>query len=266
MWRIVNVANRDLSVEKYCKSYHGCQLVSQGTKPEPMVRTDLPSGPWQDLAADLLGPLPTGDFILVVVDYFSRFYEIEIVKSTTSEKMISCLTKMFTTHGLPLSLRTDNGPHFVSKEFEAFLTENGISDRKTTPLWPQANGEVEHQNRSIMKHVRIAHSQNIDWKADLQRYLVMYRSTPHSTTGVSPAELLYNRPIITKLPQLTDMRDPDLEIAMRKVKKKAKSIPTGNVAQLNLIFRSETKFLCNKIGLTNFRHIFVRIHWWLKAN
>ena len=187
-----------------------------------MVRTDLPSGPWQDLAADLLGPLPSGDNILVVVDYYSRFFEIRIIKATTSEKMISCLKSIFTTHGLPLTLRTDNGPQFVSKEFENYLAENGIKHRKTTPLWPQGNGEVERQNRSIMKRIRIAQSQNIDWKDDLQKYLVMYRSTPHSTTGVSPAELLYNRPIRTKIPQLSDTVAADFEVRDRDSERKQK--------------------------------------------
>ena len=66
-----------------------------------------------------------------------------------------------------------------------------------------------------MKRVRIAHSQNIDWKADLQKYLIMYRSTPHSTTGVTPAELLFNRPFRTKLPQLNDISVDDVAVRDR---------------------------------------------------
>ena len=63
----------DKHIEKSCKSCYGCQLVSQPSKPEPMTRTEMPSAPWQPLAADLLGPLPSRDFIFVVVDYYSRF-------------------------------------------------------------------------------------------------------------------------------------------------------------------------------------------------
>lgn len=63
----------DKDVEKFCKSCHGCQLVSQSAKPEPMCRTKMPDGPWQYLAADLLGPLPTGESVLVVIDYNSRY-------------------------------------------------------------------------------------------------------------------------------------------------------------------------------------------------
>ena len=44
----------DKQVEQFCKTCYRCQLVSQTTKPEPMIRTELPAGPWQHLAADLL--------------------------------------------------------------------------------------------------------------------------------------------------------------------------------------------------------------------
>ena len=58
---------------------------------------------------------------LVVVDYFSRYYEIEILFSTTSEKIIESLERIFMIHGLPLSVTSDNGPQFVSNEFEKYL-------------------------------------------------------------------------------------------------------------------------------------------------
>ena len=106
----------DKEVERACKTCHGYQLVSQPTKPETMTHTELPTAPWQHLTADLLGPLPSGDYVFVVVDYYSRFFETEFTKSTTSEKLVSMLSKIFVTHDLPLSLRTDNGPQFTSSD------------------------------------------------------------------------------------------------------------------------------------------------------
>ena len=44
-----------------------------------MKRTELPTQLWQDVAADLLGPFPNGEYLLVVVDYFSRFFEVTVV-------------------------------------------------------------------------------------------------------------------------------------------------------------------------------------------
>ena len=83
---------------------------------------------------------------LVVVDYFSKYYEIEILFSTTSEKIIESLERIFMIHGLPLSVTKDNGLQFISSEFERYLEGCGNEHRKTTPLWPKANSEVERQN------------------------------------------------------------------------------------------------------------------------
>ena len=70
--------------------------------------------------------------ILVVVDYFSRFVEVAILKSTTSTKIIEAISPMFARFGVPFSLRTDNGPQFVSEEFESFLQAHGVEHRRTT--------------------------------------------------------------------------------------------------------------------------------------
>lgn len=98
--------------------------------------------------ADLLGPLPSGEYLLVVVDNFSRFFETVIMKSVTSSKVIDALQPILARFGVPYSLRTDNGTQFVSEEFKAYLSEHGIEHRKTPPLWPQANGEVPHNCES----------------------------------------------------------------------------------------------------------------------
>ena len=208
----------DKEAEKFCKTCHACQLVSSPANPEPIKSTPLPSGPWQDLAIDLLGPLPSGESVLVIVDYFNRYYEVEIMRLTTSEKVIECLEKTFTTHGLPQSLRGDNGPQFRSEVFERYLEDYDIEHRKITPLWPQANGEVERQNKSLLKRMKIAHAEGKEWKKEIRKFLVACRSTPHTTTGVSPGELLFGRKMRTKVPELkgesseSEMRDGDGEM------------------------------------------------------
>ena len=98
------------------------------------------------------------------------------------------------------------------------MEDNGIEHRKTTPLWPQANGEVERQNKSVLKRMKIAQAEGKEWKKEIHKYLVAHRSTPHTTTGVSPAELLFGRKMHTKLPELkevsteSEMRDRDGEM------------------------------------------------------
>ena len=189
----------DKQAERVCQECFGCQLVSVLTKPEPMIRTELPNSPWEHLACDLLGPSPSGDYLCVGIDYYSRFFELEFTKSITAEKKVSLLSKILVTHGL--SIRTDNGPQFINECFKNFMEENGVEHRMTTPLWPQANREIERQNRSILKRLRIAQAEGKNLKSEVDRFLMMYRSTPHSITGVASAELLYGRTYCTKLPQ-----------------------------------------------------------------
>ena len=111
---------KDHNAEQVCKSCHGCQVEGEFCATEPMQRVEPPSGPWQDVAIDVLGPLPSRENLLVVVDYYSRFFEVVIMHSTTSRKMIEALTPIFTRYGYPFSLKSDNAPQFVSKEFENF--------------------------------------------------------------------------------------------------------------------------------------------------
>ena len=165
-----------------------------------------------------MGPLPDGESILVLVAYYSCYYEVDILKSTTTEKVISSLEVMFSKHGLPESLTSDNiGPQFILAEFKEYMEKQGIRHHRTTAKWPQANEQVERQNLSLLKRIQIAHAEKQDWKKELTKYLTVYRSLPHPTTGVSPAELLFGRKICTKPPELSDVhvehevRDRDSE-------------------------------------------------------
>ena len=101
--------------------------------------------------------------------------------------MIKSMEAIFRTHGLPEALRSDNGPPFASKEFESFLEYLGISHKKGIPHWPQSNGEVE------LCELRIAGLEG-------QNLLFQYRVTPHTVSGMSPAELLMGRKLRGKLP------------------------------------------------------------------
>ena len=212
----------DKAAEKFCKSCYRCQLVARPNPPEPLTSTTLPEGPWQDLAVDLLGPLPSGHSILVVVDYYIRYYEYTLMTSTTAVKVIDDLEEIFSRHGLPRTIKSDNGSQFTSGEFQEYCVQNGIMHLRTTPKWPQANGEVERQNASLMKRIRIAQAEGVNWK-ELRRYVTKYRSIDHTTTGKSPAELLFNRKMRGKLTELHADCRLDLETRDRDAEVKAKT-------------------------------------------
>ena len=82
-------------------------------------------------------------------------------------------------------------------------------------MWPQANGEIERQNWSLLKRMQIAQVEREDWKKAVLTYLVAYRNTPHPSTGVCPAELLFRGKLRTKWPELRKVAKLDEEVRDR---------------------------------------------------
>ena len=114
---------------------------------------------------------------------------------------------MFATHGIPEVITSDN-VRFGSSEFAVWCQQMGIKHRKITPLWPAANAQVERFNETLEKIIRISNVEGKNWRSELFVFLMNYRNTPHSSTGVSPASLMMNRHIRTKIPQLDLSRPP----------------------------------------------------------
>ena len=179
-----------------------CQAISKQTSPEPLAMTNMPKGPWELVHLDFYGPLPSSEYLLVVVDRYSRFPEVEIVKSTKATTVIPKLDKIFATHGIPTTVKSDNGPPFNGEEYSRYLKALGIKPEFSTPLWPQGNAEVERFMQPLGKTLKAAKIEGRPWQQELNRFLLQYRTTPHSTTGVPPAELLFNRTVKGKLPVL----------------------------------------------------------------
>ena len=66
----------------------------------PLQMTTHSQAPWQYLSADFCGPLPSGDMLLVVIDEYSRYPEVEIVRSTSANTDIPKLDRLLSTHGI----------------------------------------------------------------------------------------------------------------------------------------------------------------------
>ena len=69
-----------------------CQATVNTPSQEPVKSTQLPNGPWESLAVDYYGPLPSGDYVLVVIDEYSRFPEIEFTTSTSAKEQFQSWT------------------------------------------------------------------------------------------------------------------------------------------------------------------------------
>ncbi|XP_038106617.1 uncharacterized protein K02A2.6-like [Culex quinquefasciatus] len=123
----------------------------------------------------------------------------------TAKETVLRLDKIFTRLGYPQTITLDNAKQFVGVEIQEYCKTHGIYLNHSAPYWPQENGLVEKQNRSLLKRLKISHALNRDWKQDLREYLVMYYTTPHSTTGKTPTEMMYGRTIRSKIPAISDI-------------------------------------------------------------
>ncbi|XP_055585333.1 uncharacterized protein K02A2.6-like [Uranotaenia lowii] len=127
------------------------------------------------------------------------------MESTTAVDVSRELAVMFSRYGVPHAIKADNAPQLSGQcgDFKEFCQTHGVQIWNTIPYWPQSNGEVERQNRSILKRLKISQELGKDWRAELRKYLLTYHATRHPTTGKSPGELMFGRRMNTTLPTIS---------------------------------------------------------------
>jgi hypothetical protein len=214
----------DSMVKKIIDACIPCQSTTPAHPPVPLKMSKMPPTPWHTVHIDFLGPLPTGELILVAIDAYSRYPEVEIVHSTSAAALIPKLDRIFSTHGIPYKVVSDNGPPFNGQEIRRYMEIHGIEFVTVTPLWPQGNSEAESFMKPLLKSILTARTEGRNWKKELFTFLLNYRAIPHSTTKVAPVELLFNRTIRTKLPhQYTSSKPIDKHIMAKENDHNSKS-------------------------------------------
>ncbi|XP_058017270.1 uncharacterized protein K02A2.6-like [Ahaetulla prasina] len=172
----------------------------------PIREWERPQGPWSRIHIDFAGPFH-GQTFLVVVDAYSKWLEIILMRSMTAEAVISVLRHLFVTHGLPDTLVSDNGPQFTATQFEGYLAEEGIRHVLSAPFHPATNGLAERSVRSAKE--ALSRIRPGDWQTKIDTFLAVQHRTPCVTTGRSPAELLMGRKLRCPLDRLNPNYTPD---------------------------------------------------------
>jgi len=147
----------------------------------PVAQTEPPEAPWHSVSADVCGPLPTGDYLLVIVEDYTRY---PVVGSTSAITVILVMDTVSSMFGIPRVVKTDNGPTFNSDQFSQFADHLGFHHRRITPLWPQANATAEIFMCTQGKAIRVAETQGTPWRQRLNIFLRDDRST-HITASPS---------------------------------------------------------------------------------
>ncbi|UYV64657.1 K02A2.6-like, partial [Cordylochernes scorpioides] len=163
---------------------------------QPLIPSELPNCPWEKVGVDLF--TLKGQNYLVIADYYSRYPEIARLEDMTSASIIVHCKSIFARHGIPLEVRSDNGPQFGSL-FKEFAHEYGFTHVTSSPRYPQSNGFIE----SFVKIVK----ERISKSKDPYLALLAYRATPLAN-GFSPAELSMGRRVRTTIPTPAKQHQP----------------------------------------------------------
>ena len=159
-------------------------------------------------------PLPGETVLLMETLYTSPISPAQVKKSTVRDPVLLHVLEAvrwhnlegeeFDTHGLPKLLVSDNGTAFTSAEFQEFLSHNGFRRLTSAPYHPSSNGLAERVVQIFKSNMQKGSDEDV--QKQLSRSLFCYQSTPHSTTGLSPAEMLMGRRLRTHL----DLMRPDV--------------------------------------------------------
>ena len=147
---------------------------------------------------------------LVIVDSHSKWLEVHVTHSASSAVTIEKLQTTFAALGLPEIIVSDNGTSFTSQEFQTFLKQNGIQHVRTSAYHPSSNGLAERYVQTVKQGLRKITLGSMESR--VARLFSRYRVTPQSTTGRSPAELMFGRKLRTRL----DLLRPDLSSRVRQ--------------------------------------------------
>ena len=108
---------------------------------QPMVHSEQPLYPFQMVSSDLFHH--DGNNYLVIVDHYSKWYQVKQLRSLTSREVISNCDELFSSFGMPQIFRSDNGTQYTSAEFKQYCSRNNISHVTSSPGYPKSNGMAE---------------------------------------------------------------------------------------------------------------------------
>lgn len=195
----------DRHIEEKIGSCSACAALRAAPPRAPLAPWPYPPKPWQRMHLDMF-TLYNKQF-LVAIDAHTKWVECYVMEKTDSKSVLDKLSDIFCRYGLVRTLVTDNGSNFVSNEFEEFCNSNGINHLTSAPYHPASNGQAENTVKSVKKALKIilkpTDNQNLTQKI-INKYLFDYRNSVHCTTGFSPAQLMFGRPLRGRFDLLRD--------------------------------------------------------------
>ena len=154
-------------------------------------------------------------YVLVVVDHFTRFCQMYATKKNDSKSAANKLWNEFIPQfGFPDRIHHDRGGEFNSLLFDELHRYAGVKKSNTTPYHPMGDGQVERLNRTAQNMLRaIPENEKRKWKNHLSKLAFTYNSTVNKTTGFSPFYLMFGRNSRLPIDSMFQLED---EVAVKK--------------------------------------------------
>ena len=169
---------------------------------EPLMTHKIPDTPWSKVGQDLF--TYGSETFLVTVDYYSDYFELDLLQDATTESVIKATKSHFARHGIA-DMITDNGPQYSSDQFAAFTREWEFQHTTSSPLHSQSNGKAESAVKIAKNLVKKAKREN----KDLQMALLEWRNTP-DVNNLSPTQKLMSRRTRTTIPTAEGLLKPEI--------------------------------------------------------
>ena len=171
-----------------------CNEFKSAQAKEPMIPHEIPSKPWEICATDLFEL--DKDTYIVLACYYSKFFEVKKIASSSSKSVINVLKENFSRWGIPKILKSDNGPAFASEQFKEFAENYGFEHVTSSPRYSQSMGFIEKYVQICKNVLKKAKKSN----SDPYLAILEYRNTPIEGINLSPSQLLMGRRTRTQLP------------------------------------------------------------------
>lgn len=181
-------------IENYISNCQACAMYARSNKKEPLMQHEVPQRIWQKVALDIFEH--KNENYLVMVDYFSKFFEIAQLKNLTSQSIISEIKNIFSRQGIPDVLFSDNAPPLKSVLFKSFCNEWDFIHKTSSPYHAQSNGLVERTIQTIKNTIKKCE----ETKSDPLIAFLELRNTPLYNDINSPAQIHYQRSLKSILP------------------------------------------------------------------
>ncbi|GKB00930.1 reverse transcriptase domain-containing protein [Tanacetum coccineum] len=175
-----------------------CQKMGNISKRDEMPLTNIQVCEIFDIwGIDFMGPFPKShkfEYILVAVDYVSKWAEAQALPTNDARVVITFLKKLFCHFGMPKALISDRGTHFCNKIMERTMKRYGVNHRFSTSYHPQTSGQVENTNIALKRILEKTVKDNpAIWSRKLDDALWAFRTAYKTPTGTTPYKLIYGK-------------------------------------------------------------------------